>query len=227
MNFLIRYIYRSYNRNHYSKKGNKNLLIRIHTFIFSNNHVIRLIFGVKIDDKLHKRNYPHKYDFTTILLKNYLSELIKNCNTKLNILEIGTGYYGILPIYLKKKFDINIDATDLDPKAIDSTKLNLKLNMIDIKVFESDLFQNIKFKEYDLIFWNLPYYRKTEDYMTVLIDQSDKYLKKNGKLILGYNSTPLDPKEVSNIVKKNQNLIYEKSIRYSWNKHIISVILKK
>ena len=29
------------------------------------------------------------------------------------------------------------------------------------------------------------------------------------------------------VTKKNQNLIYEKSIRYSWNKHIISVILKK
>ena len=227
MRFLVNFLYKTYDNNHHSKKGNKNLLVKIHTFVFSNNFIIKLIFGVKINDTLHKRNYPHKYDLTTILLKNYLSKLIKNYNFKLNILEIGTGYYGILPIYLKRKFNINIDATDLDPKAIISTKLNLKLNnMNDINVLVSDLFQNIVFKEYDIIFWNLPYYRKVEDYLTGLISKSDNFLKKNGKLVLGYNSTPLNHKVVQDIVKKNPNLTYKKEKSYSWNNHIISIITK-
>ena len=135
MKFLINKIYESYRKNHYSKKGNKSLLIRLHTFIFSSSLIIKIIFGVKIDESLHKRNYPHKYDVTTILLKNYFNNTIKKNNKKLKILEIGTGYYGILSIYLKRKFNVDIIATDLEPNAIQSTKLNININNVKIETF--------------------------------------------------------------------------------------------
>ena len=226
MKFLINKIYESYQKNHYSKKGNKSLLVRFHTFIFSSSLIIKIIFGVKIDESLHKRNYPHKYDVTTILLKNYFNNTIKKNNTKLKILEIGTGYYGILSIYLKRKFNVDIIATDLEPNAIQSTKLNININNVKIETFVSNLFQNIKNVDFDLIFWNLPYYRNKEVYINQLIEQSDQYLKQGGKLVLGYNSSPLNPKAISELVKKNKELRYDNTVIYSWNKHAISVIKK-
>ena len=226
MKFLIKMIYDSYNKNHFSKKGNKAFLVRLHTFIFSSSLIIKMIFGVKIDDSLHKRSYPHKYDITTILLKNYLKNIIKKNNKKYKVLEIGTGYYGILSIYLKKKFDIDIFATELERDAIVSTKLNLNFNNVLLEVFESNLFQNINHTDFDLIFWNLPYYRNIEDYLVELIKQSDQYLKNEGKLVLGYNSYPLKPETISGLVEKNKELLYENTITYSWNRHAISVIKK-
>ncbi len=226
MNFLINKIYESYRKNHYSKKGNKSLLVRLHTFIFSSSLIIKIIFGVKIDESLHKRNYPHKYDVTTILLKNYFNNTIKKNNKKLKILEIGTGYYGILSIYLKRKFNVDIIATDLEPNAIQSTKLNININNVKIETFVSNLFQNIKNVDFDLIFWNLPYYRNKEVYLNQLIEQSDQYLKQGGKLVLGYNSSPLNPEAISELVKKNKELRYDNTVIYSWNKHAISVIKK-
>ncbi len=229
MKFLIKKIYESYDKNHHSKKGNKALLVKLHTFIFTSSLIIRIIFGVKIDDSLHKRNSPHKphkYDITTILLKKYLKNIIKKNNKKFKVLEIGTGYYGILSIYLKKKFDIDIFATDLERDKVVSTKLNLNLNNVLLEVFESNLFQNIKYSDFDLIFWNLPYYRNIEDYLVELIKQSDQYLKHGGKLVLGYNSYPLNPETISGLVEKNVKLLYENTISYSWNRHAISVIKK-
>ena len=226
MKFLIEHIYDSYRKNRYIIKGNKSLLVRLHTFIFSSSLIIKIIFGIKIDDSLHKRNYPHKYDITTILLKNYLKNIINKNNKKLNVLEIGTGYYGILSIYLKRKFNVDIVATDLEPNAIKSTKLNLNINNVKIEIFNSNLFQNIDYFDFDIIFWNLPYYRKVEDYLVPLIEQSDQYLKQGGKLILGYNSYPLNPEKVREIVKKNKKLLYNNTVVYSWNRHAISVIKK-
>ena len=234
MKFLIKHIYESYGKNRYIIKGNKSLIVRLHTFIFSSSLLIKIIFGVKIDDSLHnrnlphknKRNLPHKYDITTILLKNYLKNIINKNNKKLKVLEIGTGYYGILSIYLKKKFDVDIVATDLDPKAIKSTKLNLNINNVKIGAFDSNLFQNINYFDFDIIFWNLPYYRKVENYLVPLIEQSDQYLSQNGKLILGYNSSPLNYETVIEISKKNKKLTYDNTVLYSWNQHAISVIKK-
>ena len=227
MKYLVQIIYNSYNKNHFSKKGNKSLLVKVHTFIFSSSFIIRLFFGVKINDSLHLRTYPHKFDLTTILLKNYLKKIIVKRNSKVKVLEIGTGYYGILSIFLKRKLNVDIIATDLDPKAIESTKLNLELNNVKIETFASNLFENINSCDYfDIIFWNLPYYRDKNDYLKRLIDQADKFLGKDGKLILGYNSTPLDYDEVRAMTKINKKLIYDDTILYPWNRHAISVIKK-
>ena len=97
---------------------------------------------------------------------------------------------------VSKKYNFSVTAIDIDPKAIESSELNCKINNVEIKLFASNLFENINYDTFDLIFWNLPYYQNTDDYLTGLIDQSDKYLVKDGKLILGYNTSPLKPEAI-------------------------------
>ena len=104
MKLIVNLIYKFYDKGKNSKK--KNFLVKLHEFFFSNNKLIEFLFGFKIDGKLHKRTYPHKFDLTTILLKNSLDKLLKNKNKNLEILEVGTGYYALLSIYLKKNIII-------------------------------------------------------------------------------------------------------------------------
>ena len=225
MKFIIKKIYQYYNLNHPSK-NKKNFFARFHTFFFSSKHTIRYIFGFKIYDELHKRSYPHKYDLTTILLKNFLDRILKKETKKLEILDIGTGYYSLLSIYLKKKFNHNITATDIDPDAITSSKLNCQKNNVKVDLITSDLFENIKDKKFDIIFWNLPYYRDKNVYLKNFLNQVDNFLNDNSKIYLGYNSTPLKPEEIENLTKSSKGIIYVKTKEYFWNMHKISIIKK-
>ena len=50
--------------------------------------------------------------------------------------------------------------------------------------------------KYDVIFWNLPYYEKKENYLYPLLKNVSQYLNKNGFLIIGYNTNPLKEKRL-------------------------------
>ena len=225
MKFIINKIYQYFNSNHFSKKK-KNLFVNLHTKFFSSNNTIKYFFGFKIYDELHKRNYPHKYDLTTILLKITLDRFLKKNNKNLEILEVGTGYYSLLSIYLKKKYKHKITATDIDPNAIISAKLNCEKNNISIELVNSDLFENINNQKFDIIFWNLPYYRDKDIYLKPFLDQVSEYLNDDAKIFLGYNSTPLKPEDIVNLTKDNPNIYYAKTVEFFWNMHKISVISK-
>ena len=225
MKFIINKIYQYFNSHHFSKKK-KILLVKLHTNFFSSNSTIKYFFGFKIYDELHKRNYPHKYDLTTILLKITLDKFLKNNKKNLEILEVGTGYYSLLSIYFKKKYNHKITATDIEPNAIISAGLNCEKNNVSIELIVSDLFENINDKKFDIIFWNLPYYRDKNIYLKPFLNQVSKYLNDNAKIFLGYNSTPLKPEEIIDITKDCPDIIYTKTVGFSWNMHKISVISK-
>ena len=221
-NYLIDKIYKDYQKNF---KNKKSLLHKVHSFIFSSKYLLNFFFNVNIFPGIIKEsNYTestHKFDLTTLLLKGVIKKHVFK-NTK--ILEIGTGSFGTLSIYLSKLTNVKIDATDISQKSVRNAKKNVIFNNANVSVFYSKLFENVMSK-YDVIFWNLPYYEKKENYLYPLLKNVSKYLNKNGFLIIGYNTNPLKEKEVIEYVELFGNKIkYYKSIKYNWNNHIISVI---
>jgi release factor glutamine methyltransferase len=78
----------------------------------------------------------------------------------LSVLDLccGSGCIGLACLkYLKH---LQLDCIDLDPRAIQQTQLNLKLNAFEnekVRVMQSDLFAELKTEQYDLILSNPPY----------------------------------------------------------------------
>jgi len=87
-------------------------------------------------------------DFGTRTLLESINDI------KGDILDFGCGY-GPIGIYLKKKYDVNVDMVDINNRAINLAKKNALLNKVGVNVFESNLYENIN-KKYDYIITNPP-----------------------------------------------------------------------
>lgn len=83
-------------------------------------------------------------------------KIIKNYNLK-TILDLccGSGFIGIA---LKKEFKnlVSITQSDIDDNAIEQTSINQKINNIENKIIQSDLFDKIN-EKFDFIIANPPY----------------------------------------------------------------------
>jgi len=117
-------------------------------------------------------------------------------------LEIGSGT-GIISVILALK-GAKVTCTDINPMAIKNTKENAQRHNIDITILEGDVYDPLQEdKKFDTIFWNTPFgfvegeldnlekavfdkeYKATERF----IKESKKYLKPNGRLLIGFSST--------------------------------------
>jgi len=224
MKFILNLIYKYYKKGHSYEKG--NFLNRFHRIFFSSKRSIKYFFGFNVYDELDKTKGRSKFDLTTILLKTILNRFLKKSIKNLEILEVGTGYYSLLSIYLEKKYNHQITATDIDPNAIISSKLNCEKNNVSIELIASDLFENINDKKFDIIFWNLPYYSDVNIYLKPFLNQVSKYLNTNAIIFLGYNSTPLKPETIINLTKDSHGIKYTNTENFFWNHHKIAVISK-
>lgn len=88
-------------------------------------------------------------------------KILKENNIK-NLLEIGCGS-GIVSITLdlETKEQVDITAVDISPQAIKNTKINKNYLKSNIKILESDLFEEINEKFY-IIYSNPPYIKSNE-----------------------------------------------------------------
>ena len=100
---------------------------------------------------------------TEFLVEKTINYAKKIFNKRIDILDIGTGS-GAISIALSKNIDSNITACDISKKALDVAKKNAKLNNVDIKFVESDLFNNIV-GNFDIIISNPPYIAYDEEIM--------------------------------------------------------------
>ena len=145
-----------------------------------------------------------------------VEEVIKICKTKykdkqIKVLDLCTGS-GAIAISIKKYLEnVQILATDVSSNALEVAKKNARLNNVEIKFIESNMFEKINSK-YDIIVSNPPYIEKeilktlSKDvqcepiialdggtdglsFYREISQNSYKYLKKDGYLALeiGYN----------------------------------------
>lgn len=222
--YVLSLVYKYYDRG--ANKRN-SFIHKIHELFFSSSFLVYFFFLVKISPEISSKsnfkNLKHKFDLTTILLKLTLKKLIKKDHA---ILEVGTGAFGLLSIYFSKFSNKIIDSTDISKENIESALINIKFNKANINLFTSNIFENVVLK-YDIIFWNVPYYYPKKEYLHPLIDEVHKHLNDEGILIIGYNSNPLKENDIINYTKSNKELKYYKTVKFIWNRHLISLIKKK
>lgn len=121
------------------------------------------------------------------------------------VLELGCGT-GVISIFIAEKAK-KVLAIDINSSAVENTKVNVKKYNLQnkIEVRKGNLYAPIKKNEkFDVIFWNTPFgfvakkrttnleksvydpgYKTTKKF----IKGAKKYLKKNGRLLIGFSST--------------------------------------
>lgn len=77
-----------------------------------------------------------------------------------SVLEVGCGT-GIISIHCARS-GAKVTAVDINPRAVECTRENAKLNGIDIVVLSSDLFEVVEGR-FDLIIFNPPYLPVSEE----------------------------------------------------------------
>lgn len=98
---------------------------------------------------------------TEELVEKTIKRIKNKFDQQINILDLCTGS-GCIAITLKKELNSNITATDISIDALGVAKENIKLNNVDIKLIESNLFSNINDK-FDCIISNPPYISYDEE----------------------------------------------------------------
>ena len=78
------------------------------------------------------------------------------------VLEIGCGS-GIVSVHLAKRGNV-VTAIDINPKAVEATKVNSKTNNLDIEVLEGNMFSPVKGRKFGTIVCNPPYLPPTDEY---------------------------------------------------------------
>ena len=226
MRKLLNYIYTHYNNQIANEKT--SLIHIIHHKICSSKLIARMLFHTRIDPIIlrEKKSFPHLFDLTSILMSLVMRSLLKKDSRK-KILDIGTGRYGILSIFLKKKYpNIKVVASDIEKTFVRNANINFSYNDVDVNCQESNLFDNINEFDFDFIIWNLPYYAEPENYLNDFFNETSNRLSKQGTIILGYNSFATTNSQILNIIKKFKKLKVTNIKNYYWNNHRILTINK-
>lgn len=170
---------------------------------------------------------------TEVLVETVLEICKKYDKQNLKILDLCTGS-GAIAISLSKILDIKIFASDISQKALEIAKKNNIENNTKVEFIESDLFKQINEEKFDIIVSNPPYIKNEDiktlskqvqnepyialaggedgiDFYRKIIDDSYKYIKKNGFLCLeiGYDQK----EDLIKLIKQNENYKYENCIK--------------
>ncbi len=131
------------------------------------------IYKINTDNGIFSKEH---FDYgSKLLVQNFIKEPRKG-----KVLDLGCGY-GIIGIILSDNKDFQIDMVDINQRAIDLTKENIKLNNItNANCFESNIYENIKAK-YDYIITNPPI-RTGKETIKKFLFGGKEHLKQEGEL---------------------------------------------
>jgi HemK-related putative methylase len=133
-----------------------SLLYRLYLYIIGKVRSNRLIHVFLFKYKPLKNVYSHVgyWDWTTLILRNALR---KHLNPDDYLLDMGTGYIGVLAIYSNIYLNCKkVLAVDQLPQIITSAKKNAEYLNIEMAFCCSNLFENLN-ERFDCIVFNAPY----------------------------------------------------------------------
>lgn len=146
--------------------------------IKSNKKLINFCFGNR-QYSLYSDNgvfSKDKFDYGTRVLLHNID--IHSLSGKVLDLGCGTGVVGLILGTLNK--NISIDMVDVNERAIELARDNIKLNNLDNNLYISDVYSNLKDK-YDYIITNPPI-RAGKDVVRRFLVGAKDYLNVNGTL---------------------------------------------
>ena len=150
---------------------------------------------------LRKKNYPLEYIFNEVFFygeKFYIKEgvliprddteplidiALKELQPNTTIAEIGVGS-GVISIILAKKLQANFIATDINPIALEVTQKNMKLHNVNIKLYLTNLLDNVN-ENIDFIISNPPYVEEDWEYEPLKYEPKEAiFTKDKGTFLL-------------------------------------------
>lgn len=135
------------------------------------------------------------------------------------LLDLGCGY-GVIGISLSKEYDIELTQCDVNPLAIELTKINCEKNAVTSNVIESNCFDNITAK-YDVITLNPPIHAGKE-VTYKMYEQSYEHLVDGGKLFI----VTLKKHGAESTIKKLQEVYGNCEVVYKKKPHYILKCVK-
>lgn len=124
------------------------------------------------------------------------------------VLDFGCGY-GPIGIFIKKTYDTTVDMVDINKRSLELANKNAIKNQVQVHIFESDIYQNVK-KKYDYIITNPPI-RVGKKILYQILLEANEHLKENGQLWFvvhkdqGAKTIERDLKETYEIKKITKN----------------------
>ena len=132
-----------------------------------------------------------------------LLETISIDSSKKTLLDVGCGY-GTFGIALKSVYPfLEIDMIDINDRALNLARENLKLNNVNANVYLSTTYEKVENK-YDLIVTNPPI-RAGKEIVTKILVDSKKYLNLNGEIWI-----VIQKKQGAPSAKKNLESVFKK-----------------
>lgn len=101
-----------------------------------------------------------------------------------DVLDLGCGY-GPIGIFIASTTDSNVHMIDVNKRSLGLAKKNVELNHVDVKIYESDIYENVR-EKFDYIITNPPIRVGKKILYQILFDASN-YLKEGGHLIFVIN----------------------------------------
>lgn len=207
--------------NHRNATNRMSFLYSLYLCIIGKIRSIRFIHAFLFKYEPLKLDYSHVgyWDWTTLILRNALR---KHLNSDDYLLDMGTGYVGVLAIYssicIKCK---RILAVDQIPNIITLARKNAEFLNLEMAFCCSDLFENLNGR-FDCIVFNAPYINTEGQKRGVLKDELSKlrfsggvgggetisrflkeaphYMTDKGKLLLGVSHHHISRKVLQKLI---------------------------
>lgn len=205
-------------------ESSKAVIIRatesLRELLFSSHRLTMLLFNVHLG--LFHFNFGN-WDLTTIALKNALNKYAKNGQ---KVLEVGTGPFAVLSIYIVKKKRVEVTAVDIYTDFIENAKKTAKYNGVSINFLKSDLLSNVE-GLFDIVFFNPPYLpkeyarqicrKKSSHYFRLVynggpdgcqtirrfLKQVSAVMHRNSRVLLGVNEWFVSAKKIEKLVHES------------------------
>ena len=153
--------------------NNTNLKSEIRTLTYSYENTPFEFFS---DNGVFAKN---KIDYASKLLVETFIENHKEVEKECTLLDVGCGY-GFLGIVAGKILNINIELVDINKRALHLCERNIKLNEVNGKAYESNLYECVKNK-YEYIITNPPI-RAGKNTVLEILKGAKNHLLDNGEL---------------------------------------------